>query len=359
MLSGAPDSLADLETHARDIGVVYPTDYACAPVSGRIVREGAADDAQGEGPSSGGPDAPGGEGLGGRGPGGEADAIAAYARSLGIAVMPRFNCQDGATVHTILTNPRVRARTMAGLAALADVPAFEGVNLDLENDTAADRGAMSAFVDALARALHAEGRKLSVDVVGVTHEEDSSRQTDFYDDRAIVGAADDVFVMAWGAHWEGSGPGPIAPLSYVAAVARYVASLPHARGRIVLGVPMYGLDWPVPGGSSQRLAALRQSPALLRSPAPQQSPATALQYANVLALARSTGATPQLDRSVDEPTFTYTHAGVTHRVWYMDARSIADRVRLARKYGLRAGVWRLGREDQALWSSPAVVEGAL
>jgi spore germination protein YaaH len=84
-----------------------------------------------------------------------------------------------------------------------------------------------------------------------------------------------------------------------------------------------------------------------------------MQYANVLALAHSTGVIPQLDSSVDEPTFTYTRAGVTHRVWYMDAPSIATRLRIARSYGLQAGVWRLGEEDQSLWSSPAVVEGGL
>jgi spore germination protein YaaH len=37
----------------------------------------------------------------------------------------------------------------------------------------------------------------------------------------------------------------------------------------------------------------------------------------------------------------------------MDARAILDRLLIARRYGLAAGVWRLGEEDQALWSSPA------
>ena len=165
-------------------------------------------------------------------------AITVYARSRGIAVMPRFNCQDGATVHDILTDPRVRARTLAGLASIASNPAYAGLNLDLENDTAADRGS-DDIVRGLAgaRALHSEGRKLSVDVDGVTHE-DPRRSTGLYDDRALAAVADYIFVIAWGTHWEGSSPGPIAPLAYVAAVARFLASLPHA-GRFVLGAPMY------------------------------------------------------------------------------------------------------------------------
>jgi spore germination protein YaaH len=313
VLASAPDSLADLEAHARDIGVVYPTFFACEPATGRIVAEDTAE---------------------------ETEAITAYAGTRKIAVLPRFSCQDGATVHRILAEPHARTRTLARLAEIAATPAYTGVNLDLENDAVpADREALTSFVTALALELHARGKKLAVDVDGVTHE-DPARSTGLYDDRALAAAADYVFVMAWGTHWEGSSPGPIAPLPYVAAVARFLASLPHA-GRFVLGAPMYGLDWPVPTASSLHPRA------------------TALQYTDVIALARSTGATPALDRSVDELTFAYTRAGVEHRVWYLDAQAIAARLAIARAHGLGAGVWRLGDEDQALWSSPPVVEGPL
>ncbi len=339
-LAGAPDSLTDLEAHAREVGVVYPTLYECAQRTGAIVIEGtgagapAGADAGAETATGAGASTETRAEIGAQTRAG-AGAITAYARAHDIAALPRFSCQDGATVHTILTEPRARARTLAGLAEIAATPAYAGVNLDLENDAVpADRDALTAFVTALARELHAHGKKLAVDVDGVTHE-DPARSTGLYDDRALAAAADYVFVMAWGTHWEGSSPGPIAPLPYVAAVARFLASLPHA-GRFVLGAPMYGLDWPVSTASSPH------------------SRATALQYTNVLALARSVGATPVLDRAVDELTFAYTRAGVTHRVWYMDAQSIADGLRLAREYGLQAGVWRLGGEDQGVWGSPSI-----
>lgn len=309
VLSGAPDSLADLQAHSRAVGVVYPTYFECELASGRIT-------------------------------GADSGAITAYASAQHIVLMPRFNCQNGPTVHTILTDPRTRARTLSGLERIAETAAYAGVNLDLENDDAADRAAMSSFVSALAGLLHKRGKRLSVDVDGVTHE-NSAIATGFYDDRALAAVADYVFVMAWGAHWEGSAAGPIAPLSFVAGVARYVASLPHAD-RFVLGAPMYGLDWPAAA------AAGRSS---------RQPPATALRYTSVIALADSVGVTPRRDRSVDEMTFTYTRAGVRHRVWYMDAGAVADRLRIARAHRLAAGVWRLGGEDQGLWSSPALGEG--
>jgi spore germination protein YaaH len=365
LLANSPDSFADLQAHVGAVGVVYPTYFECALPGGAVV--GA--------------------------PNPEVDAYAAAHR---LVEEPRYTCQEGAVVHRLLTQPALRARTLARLVALAAGPSYAGLNLDLENDGARDRGALSAFVRALAVRLHALGRRLSVDVVGVTRE-DPRRATYIYDDRALATAADTVFVMAWGVHWEGSAPGPLAPLPFVRAVARRLALLPHAH-RFVLGVPMYGLDWPVPGGRPRR--------------------ATALQYAGVLALARSAGATPVRDPGSGELTFAYrspggamptdlyrcaseampthlyrhpngptptrlygcpngptptrlygcpnearpTHlydaydarAGIPHRVWYMDARAILDRLLIARRYGLAAGVWRLGEEDQALWSSPGV-----
>jgi spore germination protein YaaH len=53
-------------------------------------------------------------------------------------------------------------------------------------------------------------------------------------------------------------------------------------------------------------------------------------------------------------TFAYTRAGIPHRVWFEDAHAILERISIARRYGLAAGVWRLGEEDQALWSSAPV-----
>ncbi len=306
MLTGAPDSFADLQAHVGAIGVVYPTYFECSPGGGVV---GAAD--------------------------AEVDA---YAAAHGLVEMPRFSCQNGALVHRILTLPALRARVFARLVELADSPSYAGLNLDLENDGARDREALTAFVAALAARLHGEGRKLAVNVVGVTREAVPRPAAGFYDDPALAAVADTVFVMAWGPHWEGSGPGPIAPLSFVRGVARYVASLPHAR-RFVLGVPMYGLDWPVSRGR------------LRGGEAAGPARATALQYADTLALARSAAVVPVWDPSAGEVTFTYVRAGVSHCVWYMDARAILARIAIARRYGLAAGVWRLGEEDQSLWST--------
>ncbi len=302
LLSSAPDSLRDLRAHARSIGVLYPTYYDCAMPSGRITGADVPEDT-------------------------------AYARAQRIAVMPRVNCQDGATVHLILTEPALRAATLARLVSIARNPAYQGLNLDLENDGASDRQLLTGFVAALAARLHAVHKKLSVVVVGVS-EDNPRRSTGFYDDRALATLADSVFVLAWGAHWEGSAPGPIAPLGAASATAAYLASLPDHQ-RFVLGAPMYGLDWAEGGGP--------------------QNPAQALQYSGIVALAHAQHAQVRSDPASHELTFGYTDAeGVAHEVWSMDSQAVAALLRIAGAYGLAPGLWRLGQEDQGLWSSAAV-----
>ncbi len=303
VLTSSPDSLLDLKAHAHSIGVVYPTYFNCQIPSGQLLGQ-------------------------------DVPAVDAYAHARHIKVMPRFNCQDGPTVHEILTNPQLRASTLAQLVGLARNPLYSGLCLDLENDGAADREALTSFVTEAASAMHALHKKLAVVVDGVASE-NTALSTGFYDDRALGAVADTVFVLAWGTHWAGSQPGAIAPLSYVAAVARYVASLPNAS-RFVLGAAMYGLDWGGAGGPGDEAAAY--------------------QYSQAVALARSVGARPVRDPESGELTFTYTSAeGVVHHVWYMDARSVEDIVRIARASNLAVGLWRLGSEDQALWGSTAVV----
>ena len=110
-------------------------------------------------------------------------------------------------MHRILTQPALRARVFARLVGLADKPSYAGLNLDLENDGARDRGALTAFVAALAARLHAEGRKLAVDVVGVTREAVPRPASGFYDDRALAAVADTVFVMAGAPTGKAPGPG--------------------------------------------------------------------------------------------------------------------------------------------------------
>lgn len=138
--------------------------------------------------------------------------------------------------------------------------------------------------------------------------------------------------MAWGVHWTTSVPGSPDDMTWLRAVVDYVKTMPN-RGRFVIGSPLYGMDWAGDGGADQ--------------------PATSYEYTDVLALAQRVGATPVLDPVSQTKHFTYVDgAGVPHQVWFADAETLAKRLALAREAGLGTGFWRLGSEDQRIWSDP-------
>ena len=105
-------------------------------------------------------------------------------------------------------------------------------------------------------------------------------------------------------------------------------SLPNAS-RFVLGLGMYGMDWPAGGGPSHI--------------------AKALEYSSIIALAHRMKVKPVWDATNGSPHFSYTEAGVHHDVWFATARSLNLRISFARSNGLSVGFWHLGEEDPALW----------
>jgi spore germination protein YaaH len=305
LLASTGESFRDLQRHYRQVGTVYPTYFECEKTRGAIVGD---DD----------------------------PLVTRWAQLRRIRVLPRFDCQKPAALHLILTDPAVRAATIAGIVALVRRHGYDGINADFENGPATDRDALTSFVSDLAAALHAIGKDLSVEV-SAKFQHTTTGRSGLYDYEALGAAADHVFVMNWGWHWSTSAPGAPDDWEKCRQVADYVASMPN-KERFVLATHMYGMDWPAGGGPAHTAAAL--------------------EYADVQALIAQHGATPVLDPLSDAWTFSYTDgAGVPHEVWYPDAATIARRVTLARERGLGIGFWRLGEEDQRVWDDPQIAPG--
>lgn len=260
--------------------------------------------------------------------------ITGWAKLRNLRVHARWNCQRTATLASILHDPALRQATIDRMVQTTVDTGYNGVNLDFEAGAATDRGAYTSFVHDLADRLHAVGKALSLDVSAKVKDVPNHPRSTFFDYRALAQSADVVFVMAWGLHWSTSGPGAIDELPWFTKVADYVASQP-SRAKFVLGLAMYGTDWPAGGGASH--------------------PGVPLEYEDVTGLARSVGATPVFDAVAGTPHFSYTDGGgVAHDVWYADAASVGRRLELARERGLRVGLWRLGREDPGIWSLPSL-----
>jgi spore germination protein YaaH len=99
------------------------------------------------------------------------------------------------------------------------------------------------------------------------------------------------------------------------------------------------MDWPNGGGPSNT--------------------ATAYEYQDAMAVLQQNHATVRLDPATDNYQALYTAPdGTPHEVWYPDAGTTSRRLAIAKNAGF-GGVafWRLGREDQRVWSDPRLAPG--
>lgn len=302
LLASTDRSFQALRERYRQIGTVIPTYFECTGAGSFL----GADD----------------------------PLITGWARLRNLQVHARWNCQRTATLTLILRDPALRQATIDRMVQTTVDTGYNGVNLDFEAGAAADRGAYTSFVHDLADRLHAVGKALSLDASAKVKDVANHPRSTFFDYGALAQSADVIFVMAWGLHWSTSRPGAIDELPWFTRVADYVANQP-LRAKFVLGLAMYGTDWPAGGGAAH--------------------PGVPLEYEDVIGLARSVGATPAVDATAGTPHFSYTDGGgVSHDVWYADAASVGTRLELARARGLRVGLWRLGREDPGIWGLPSL-----
>ncbi len=301
LLASTDQSFDDLQAHYEQIGVVYPTYFNC--------------------------------GRGGIVTGNDDPLVTGWARAREVQVMPRLNCQNPTDEDEILNEPSVREALINRLATLGQEDGYAGYQIDFEGAQPSERNAFTAFITALAERLHAQGEKLST-VVTAKYYNIMSGRAAMYDDAALSAVSDYVFVLDWGLHWTTSAPGALDELGWFTRVADYTATLPN-KSKFVLGMPMYGIDWPNGGGTS--------------------NPGTPLEYDNVMAELGEFGATPEWEPTAADPHFSYVDSsGVTHSVWYTDQQSIGVRVALAESLGLGVGLWHLGSEDQSIWELPGL-----
>jgi spore germination protein YaaH len=295
-------SFDDLQAHYQQIGVLYPTYFECGKAG---VVTGSDD-----------------------------PLVTGWAQERGIAVMPRLNCQNPLDEEQALNEPQTAGKKMIEtLASLCETYGYQGIQIDFEGAPPAERNPFTAFITALAAKLHEQGEKLSTIVTAKTENVKSGRAA-MYDDEALAGPSDYLFVLDWGLHWTTSKPGGIDELPWFKRVAEYVATMPN-KSKFVLGMPMYGIDWANEGGPS--------------------NPGATLEYGEIMALANEYGVTQEWSPEAADPHFSYTdHGGVPHSVWFTDKQSLEVRIALAQSLGLGVGLWHLGNEDQSIWELPSL-----
>ena len=307
LLASTGESFRDLQRHYTQIGTLYPTYFDCRAADGAIT-------------------------------GRDDPLVTRWSQLRADPRAPALQLPAGGARCTGSSpTVTVRSATLSRLVELVRDHGYDGINIDFENGAAGDRDALTSFVSDLATRLHAIGKRLSVEV-SAKYEHTTTGRSGLYDYAALGRVADHVFVMNWGWHWSTSAPGAPDDMELCRKVADYVASMPN-RSRFVLGTHLYGMDWPNGGGPANE--------------------ATALEHADVRstgrAARRATRARPgggrvglHLLRERRAPR------GVVSRTPPRSRGGCGWRATA----GLGIGFWRLGREDQRIWSDPLIAPGS-
>ncbi|HVQ88963.1 MAG TPA: glycosyl hydrolase family 18 protein [Actinomycetes bacterium] len=335
----------------------------------------------------------------------------------GVKVLPRIVSADLAEMESTFATPESREAFAELVGTRAENGGWDGVQLDFEPsvpkvgvdgltvDQRIDRfrGFLADVTARVAAHLHADGKLLSVAVPAnwcqLSTRDPNSLQPVYcsdpnhtsattrlrprlYDYPAILDAADETWMMAWGLHWSTSEPGASADTRWATAVANWLATVvddnPEWASKVTFGRSLYSQDWEYKVARTDVLALPATFPSGAAVPTctdtnakarPRPLPvkpgdvtvtlewicpygAAALrEYQPVMKLLKQQGVEPTFDEDSGESfaKLPPVNAGFDRELWFSDERSVADLMTIAEAHGWRVGLWRLGLEDQRIW----------
>lgn len=232
---------------------------------------------------------------------------------------------------SVLSDKTMQAELIRQVVENMQAKGFAGLDVDFEYLPGSLSGDYAAFLARLRQILRPLGRFLWVALAPKTSAAQQGLLYEGHDYAALGRAADAALLMTYEWGYTYGPPIAVAPLPNVRAVLDYaVTELPPAK--ILLGVPNYGYDWPLPFVQGQTRA---------QSISNQHAIELAIQYSIAI----------QYDGTAQAPYFHYTDAsGTVHEVWFEDARSLEAKLRLIAEYGfLGAGIWNIMRPFSQLW----------
>ena len=246
----------------------------------------------------------------------------------------QFDTERGAMV---LTDYALQERLIGDIMETIRSRGYVGLDVDFEYLPGYLAAAYAAFLDRLHRLLRSQGLFLWAALAPKTSAAQRGLLYEAHDYAAVGAAVDGVLLMTYEWGYTAGPPMAVAPLPNVRAVLDYaVTEIP--AGKIFLGIPNYGYDWPLP---------------FVRGVTRAQS----ISNQRAIELAIEHDIAIQFDETARSPFFHYTDAGGTvHEVWFEDARSMDAKLRLIAEYGFQGGgVWNLMRPFSQIWQVMAAL----
>jgi spore germination protein YaaH len=205
----------------------------------------------------------------------------------------------------------------------------DGVNFDFESLPETMKENMVSFCRRAVRGIKAElpAAEISVATPAVNW-------SDREDLKSLAEICDYIIMMGYNYYWSGSTiAGPVAPLTgetynVTRSIDEEYLAAGVPPGKLLLGVPWYGYDWPV---ESSVRKATATGKGISRT------------YISAEQLAETYGKT--FDEVVKVPWFSYFSSTEWRQLWYDDSLSLSLKYGLAKSKGLAGiGIWALSYE---------------
>ena len=237
---------------------------------------------------------------------------------------------DNTLINAIVNDVKARDRLIQNLLTVMQEKSYGGLDIDFEFIKAEDRDTFTEFVRVCAERMHEFGFQVSVALAPKTSAMQKGILYEGKDYRALGEAADHVLVMTYEWGYTYGPPMAVAPLNMVRNVLEYAVTeiLPE---KISMGIPNYGYDWELPY---------------------ERGITRARTIGNIEAvrIAIERGAEIKFDEVAMTPYFNYDSNGVTHEVWFEDARSIQAKYDLIKELNLRGpGFWQIMQLFRTNW----------
>ena len=237
---------------------------------------------------------------------------------------------DNTLINTIVNDEAARDRLIENLLVVMQEKSYGGLDIDFEFIKAEDRDAFTEFVRVCTERMLAYGFQVSVALAPKTSAMQKGLLYEGKDYRAIGEIADHVLVMTYEWGYTYGPPMAVAPLNMVRNVLEYaVTEIPPEK--ISMGIPNYGYDWELPY---------------------ERGITRAKTIGNIEAvrIAINRGAEIKFDEVAMTPYFNYDSNGITHEVWFEDARSIQAKYDLIKELKLRGpGFWQIMQLFRTNW----------
>ncbi|PKM85368.1 MAG: hypothetical protein CVU86_02810 [Firmicutes bacterium HGW-Firmicutes-11] len=233
----------------------------------------------------------------------------------------------GSTAFTtkVLSNSALLNRSVAQYLFYACLYDADGINIDYEQVVDSDAAGLTAFTALLRNYTERQGLVLSIDTLI------PKPWTIEYDRAALSRYVDYLAVMTYDEHYSTSPvAGSVASLPWVEeAIVNTLKEVPEEK--ILLGVPMYTRVWVVDSNGK-----------VIRNPS------ASMPYVQTLIAEKNL--TPIWLEKEKQNFVSYANGAYTDKIWVEDARSIANRLDLVRKYDLAGSAcWQFSQASPEIW----------